>query len=67
MLAVAQISEPCLQGGAVVLLDHLPVRLDVRIASDGGPLARRVDERDVDVRVRGELVRLVRLGVCGEY
>jgi hypothetical protein len=35
--------------GAVVLLDERPVRDDVGYTTDGGPLARVVEEANVDV------------------
>ena len=63
---VLQVAEPRLELRAVVLLDQLAVRDDAGDAADRGPLARGVDERDVDVRVLGEVVRLARLVVAVE-
>jgi hypothetical protein len=46
-----------------VLLDHSAVGLNGSFAGDGGPLARVVDEADVDGGVLLEVVGLARLGV----
>lgn len=51
MLAVTQVSQPCLEGRAVVLLDQLAIRLDGGLSGDGSPLAGAVQERNVDVGI----------------
>lgn len=61
--SVAEVANPGLEGWAVVLLDEASVGDDLGHAADGGPLARAVDEGDVDVGVCRELIGLVRLGV----
>lgn len=61
---VAQVAEPGLEMGVVVLADQVAVRDDAGGAADRGPVARgAVEERDVDVLVRLEVVRLARLSV----
>lgn len=66
MCAVAQVSKPSLQSRVVVFLDERPIGDDVRLSGDGSPLARRIDEGDVDVRVARQVVSLPGLGVCVE-
>ena len=63
MHAVAQVAQPRLQGGRVVLLDQRSVRLDACCSAHGGPFAGHVQEGNVYVRVGLQLVRLARLGV----
>lgn len=66
VLAISKVAEPGLESGTVGLLDELAVRNDAGLARDRGPVARRVVEGDVGVRVAGDFVRLVRLCVCVE-
>ena len=64
--AVAQVAEPGLELGAVVLLDQVAIGYDGGSAADRGPVARgAVEERDVDVLVRLEVIGLagLRIGV----
>lgn len=61
--AVAQVADPGLEAARVVLAHDLAVRDDGGLARDGGPLARRVEEGDVDARVGVQVVRLAGLGV----
>lgn len=58
MLAVTQITDPGLQGPRIMLADMLAVGEDVGFTADGGPLARAIDEGDVDLRIIIQLVRL---------
>lgn len=51
MLAVPEVTEPCLERLVVMLLDERPVCDDACLAGDGSPLSSGVDERNVDVRV----------------
>lgn len=48
VLAITKITNPGLQSWGVVLLDNLAVGLDRSVTGDRGPLARGVDEADVD-------------------
>ena len=66
VLAVAEVAEPGLQAGRVVLLDAGAVGLDGGEAGNAGPLAGVVEEGEVDVGVLGEVVGLAGLGVCVE-
>ncbi len=64
--AVAQVTEPSLEGWSVVFLDKVAVGDDARGAGDAGPTAVRGAEGDVDVGVGFEVVGLARFGVCVE-
>lgn len=66
VLTVTEVADPGLERRRIVLLDQLAVRDDLGRAADGGPLAKRVQESDVDVRVGGDVVRLAGLGVSVE-
>lgn len=46
-----------------MLLDERTIRLDACGSADRSPLAGVVEERDVDVRISVEIVRLARLAV----
>jgi hypothetical protein len=61
--AIAKVTQPSLQLRAVVLLNKVPVRHDAGDSADGCPLAHVVEEGDVDVGIRGEVVCLAGLGV----
>lgn len=63
VLAITKITEPGLESGRVVLSDLLSVGLKRGLAGDGCPFARRIEESEVDVRVRFEIIGLARLGV----
>ena len=63
MFAVAKIADPGFESGRVMLADRLTVVDDLGGAADGSPLTRWVQERDIDVRIGLQLVRLPRLGV----
>lgn len=63
VLAIAEIAQPGLERGRVVLADGLAVGEDAGTARNGGPLAGGVVEGDVDVRVLGQVVRLAGFGV----
>lgn len=63
VLAVTKIADPSLQRWRVVLPDNVAAGLDRGMAGDGGPLARVVDEANVDRRVLLEVICLARLGV----
>lgn len=63
MRAVAQVAEPCLQRGRVVLFDVGAAGADGGAAGDGGPFARGGDEGEVDVGVGGEIVSFSGLGI----
>jgi len=63
VLSVAEVSDPRLERGAVVLVDLFAVGDDGSGAGDGGPVAGRGEESDVDVRVVLEVVGLSGLGV----
>merc|ERR1711963_199154 len=66
MLSVAKVPEPRLERRVVMLLDEISVRHDRGLARDRRPLARHVEEGDVDVRVARQVVCLAGLGVCVE-
>ena len=63
MLPVTQVAEPCFEGGRVVFLNYGAVGYDGGVAGDGRPFAGRIEERDVGVRVRCDVVSLARFGV----
>lgn len=63
VLAVTKITNPSLQSWGVVLPNNITVGLDRGMARDGGPLARGVDEPNVDRRVLLKVIGLARLGV----
>lgn len=63
MLAVAEVTEPGLQARRVVLANLLAVGLERCSAGDGGPLPRGLEEGEVDVGVRFEVVSLARFAV----
>jgi hypothetical protein len=63
MRAVTEIADPGLERGRVVLPHNLAICLDGSVAGDGSPLARVVDEAEVDGLVLLEVVCLARLGV----
>lgn len=63
VLAITEITEPCLERGRVVLSDPLSVGLKCGLAGDGCPFARGIEESEVDVRVRFEVIGLARFGV----
>jgi hypothetical protein len=63
VLAVAEVTEPGLERGRVVLLDARAVGLDGSGAGDAGPLAGVVEESKVDLGVLLEIVGLAGLGV----
>jgi hypothetical protein len=64
--AVAQVTEPSLEGWSVVFLDNVAVGDDARGAGDAGPTAVGGAEGDVDVGVGSEVVSLAGFGVCVE-
>lgn len=67
VLSVAEITNPCLESGAVVLVDGFAIGEELSLAGDGSPLAGRgVDKGKVDVRVGCEVVGLAGLCVCVE-
>lgn len=51
VLAVAEVADPRLEGGRVVLVYGVAVGDDAGLASDRGPLTIVVEEAEVDVRV----------------
>lgn len=63
MLAITEVTDPSLQCWRVVLLDDSAVGLDGSLAGDRCPLARVVDESNVDGSVLLQVVGLARLGV----
>ena len=63
MRPVLEIAQPGLERGGVVLADGFAVSDDGGFAADGGPFARRVQEGDIDLRVRFQVVRLPGFGV----
>ena len=63
MNAVAKVTEPRLEGWAVVLSNKAAICADAGVSGDGSPLSRSVDEGNVDVRVSIEIVGLARLSV----
>jgi hypothetical protein len=63
MLSIAQVTNPGLQAGGVVLVDDGAVGEDRGRAGEGGPFAGGVQEGDVDVPVGGEVVGLAGFGV----
>ena len=66
MLAVAQVAEPGLQRRGVVFLDCFAVVDYAGGAGDGRPATGGVQEGDVGVLVRREVVGLAGFGVCVE-
>lgn len=63
VLSVAEIAEPRFEGGRVVLFDDRAVGDDVCLAGHGSPLTGAVEEGDVDVRIRVDVVGLAGFGV----
>jgi len=63
VLAVAEVTDPCLERWRVVLVHLLAVGLDLGVAGDRGPFAGWGEEADVDVWVGLEVVGLAGLGV----
>lgn len=63
VLAVAEVTNPCLECWRVVLVHLLAVGLDLGLAGNRGPLAGWGEEADVDVWVGLEVVGLAGLGV----
>jgi hypothetical protein len=63
MLSIAQVTNPGLQAGGVVLVDDGAVGEDRGRAGEGGPFAGGVQEGDVDVPVGGEVVGFAGFGV----
>ena len=63
MSAVAQVTEPSLQGRGVVLADKLAVSGDSSGAGDGSPFTGGVEEGDIDGGVRGQVVGFAGFGV----
>lgn len=63
VLAVAEVTNPGLQGWRVVLPDDITVGLDRGMARDRSPFAGGVDEANVDRRVFLEVIGLAGLGV----
>lgn len=63
VLAVAEITDPRLQRGAVVLMDELAVGDDLGLAGDGGPFAGRLEEGEVDFGVFFEVVCFAGFGI----
>jgi hypothetical protein len=63
VLAIAEITQPCLERRAIMLLDERTVRDDARLPGDGSPLSRSVGEGDVDVGIARQVIGLARLGV----
>lgn len=64
--AVAQVTDPGLEGRGVVFLDDGAVGDDACGARDAGPAAVGGAEGDVDVRVGFEVVGFAGFGVCVE-
>lgn len=63
VLAVTEVTQPCLEAGGVVLADLLAIGLDGGDTGDGSPLARGLEEGEVDVVVRLEVIGLAGLAV----
>ena len=63
MCAVTEIAKPGLQRGRVVLLDDVAVNFDGCMSRNRCPLARVVDEANVDGGVGLEIVGLAGLSV----
>jgi hypothetical protein len=63
VLAIAEVANPGLQRGRVVLLDDSAVGLDGGVTGDGRPLARVGDEANVDRGIFLQVVGLARLCV----
>lgn len=63
MLAVAEVAEPGLEGRRIEGADLFAVGLNAGFTANRCPLARGVEETNVDFRVRIEVVGLAGLGV----
>lgn len=63
MLAVAEVTNPCLECRRVVFLNNAAIRLDGGMARYGSPFSRVVDKTNVDRRVRLKIICLARFGV----
>jgi hypothetical protein len=63
VLAVAEVANPRFELARVVFVHDGAVRDDLRLAGEGRPFARRVQEGDVDGRVLVQVVRLAGFGV----
>jgi hypothetical protein len=63
MFPVSQIPQPRFETRRVVFLDGLAIRYYARDSRHGGPFAAAVEEGDVDVWVRREVVRFATFGI----
>lgn len=63
MRTVAQVADPCLQSGRIVLLHNAAIGLDGGMSRDRGPFTTVVDEADVDGRVCLKVIGLAGFSV----
>lgn len=63
MLAILQVAKPCFQGRRVVFADHLTVSDDVGFARNRGPLAGGIEEGNVNLGFRLEVIGFAGFGV----
>lgn len=63
MLPVLQIAKPCFQGRGVVFANRLTVSDNVGFAGDGGPFARRIEEGNVDLGFRLQIIGFARFRI----
>lgn len=63
VLTIAEVADPRLQSGRIVLVNDVAVGNDFGIARDGTPLARVVEESKIDMGVILEIVGLPTLGI----
>lgn len=66
MLPIPQITDPGLQCRCIMLRHQTTVCFDSCSPRDRRPLARGIDEGNVDMGVGSEVVRLARLGISVE-
>lgn len=68
MGTIAEITQPRFKCLGIIFLDGFPVSYNARGARDGSPFARRVEERDVNMRVGLEVIGFAgfRVGVEDE-
>lgn len=63
MRTVAQVAQPSFERWRVGGLHYLTVRYHGSLAANRGPLARTIEEGDIDIGVGSQIVSLAAFGV----
>jgi hypothetical protein len=63
VLPIAEITQPRLQRRRVVRPNLFTVGLNSRFPGNRRPLAAAIEEAEVDLRIRSEVIGLARLGI----